>query len=143
MRQLVYTMFVSNNRPSFHLWWKKNLVKHRKVSKYYEADCSNFILFFINQKWFYFFFCLLVHTNPNFRVYATKVYVIIRKCKIIKISNILLIASQTATSFNADSQASTTSTTLVYQGHNLAYQFFANNFITHFESYIDQEHISL
>ena len=24
---------------SFHLWSKENLVKHRKVSKYYEIDC--------------------------------------------------------------------------------------------------------
>ena len=31
MRQLVYTMFINNNRPSFHLWWKKNSVKHRKI----------------------------------------------------------------------------------------------------------------
>ena len=38
MRQLVYTIFISNNCPSFHLGWKKNLVKHRKVSKYYETD---------------------------------------------------------------------------------------------------------
>ena len=39
VRQLVNTMFISNNRPSFHLWWKENLAKHRKVSKYYETDC--------------------------------------------------------------------------------------------------------
>ena len=39
MRQLVYAMFISNNRPSFHLWWKLNLVKHRQVSKHYETDC--------------------------------------------------------------------------------------------------------
>ena len=32
-------MFISNSRPSFHLWWKKNSVKHWKVSKYYETDC--------------------------------------------------------------------------------------------------------
>ena len=38
---VVYIMFMSNNRPSFHLWWKENLVKHRKVSKYYETDCSH------------------------------------------------------------------------------------------------------
>ena len=30
MRQLAYTMFISNNLPSFHLWWKKNLVNHWK-----------------------------------------------------------------------------------------------------------------
>ena len=39
MRQLVYAMFLSNNRPSFQLWWKENLLKHQKVSKYYETDC--------------------------------------------------------------------------------------------------------
>ena len=32
-------MFISNNRTSFHLWGKKNLVKHREVSKYNETDC--------------------------------------------------------------------------------------------------------
>ena len=39
MRQLVYTMFVSNKRTSFHSRWKENLIKHQKVSKYYENDC--------------------------------------------------------------------------------------------------------
>ena len=32
-------MFISINRPSFHLWWKENSVKNQKVSKYYETDC--------------------------------------------------------------------------------------------------------
>ena len=31
MRQLVYTMFISNNRTSFHLWRKENFLKHQKV----------------------------------------------------------------------------------------------------------------
>ena len=39
MRQPVYTMFISNNRASFHWWWKENLVKHQRASKYYENDC--------------------------------------------------------------------------------------------------------
>ena len=34
-------MFISNNRTSFELRWKKNLVKHQKVSKYYETRCRN------------------------------------------------------------------------------------------------------
>ena len=34
-------MFISNDRASFHLWRKENLAKHRKVSKYYEIDCSH------------------------------------------------------------------------------------------------------
>ena len=38
-------MFISNNRPSFHLWWKENLVKHQKVSTYYETDSSFVILY--------------------------------------------------------------------------------------------------
>ena len=41
MRQLVYTMFISNNHPSFHLWWEENLVKHWKVSKDYETNCGS------------------------------------------------------------------------------------------------------
>ena len=32
--------FTSNNRASFHLWWKENLFNHQKVTKYYEHDCS-------------------------------------------------------------------------------------------------------
>ena len=39
MRQLVYTMFISNNRASLPFWSKENLVKHQKVSIYYENDC--------------------------------------------------------------------------------------------------------
>ena len=35
----VYTMFITNNHASFHLWWKENLAKHQKASKYYENDC--------------------------------------------------------------------------------------------------------
>ena len=34
-------MFISNNRPSFLLWWKENLVKHWKVSTYYETNCRS------------------------------------------------------------------------------------------------------
>ena len=33
-------MFISNNRKWFHLWWKKDLLKHQRVSKHYENDCS-------------------------------------------------------------------------------------------------------
>ena len=33
-------MFISNNRPSFHLWLKQNLVKYQEVSKYDENDCN-------------------------------------------------------------------------------------------------------
>ena len=30
---------ISNNHAFFHLWWKENLAKRQKVSKYYENDC--------------------------------------------------------------------------------------------------------
>ena len=40
VRQHIYVMFISNYRVSFHLWWKKNLVKYQKVSKCYEKYCS-------------------------------------------------------------------------------------------------------
>ena len=39
MRELVYTILTSNNRPSFNLWWKENLGKLQQVSKYDEKDC--------------------------------------------------------------------------------------------------------
>ena len=31
MRQFVHTMFITDNHDSFHLWLKKNLVKHQEV----------------------------------------------------------------------------------------------------------------
>ena len=31
-------MFLSNNRSSFHLWQKENLIKHEIVLKYYENN---------------------------------------------------------------------------------------------------------
>ena len=34
-------MFVTDNHDSFHFWWKENLIKHQKVSKYYDQDCRN------------------------------------------------------------------------------------------------------
>ena len=36
-------MFVSNSPTSFRLWLKKNLVKHKKVSKYCENECRNIV----------------------------------------------------------------------------------------------------
>ena len=49
MRQLVYSMFITNNHDSFHLWSKENLVKHQDVSKYYDQGCS--MLIFCSSKW--------------------------------------------------------------------------------------------
>ena len=45
--QPVYTMFITNNHDSFHMWWKENLGKHWKVSKYYDQDrLKNILLHF-------------------------------------------------------------------------------------------------
>ena len=41
VRQLVYTIFNTNNHYSFHLWWKENLLKHQKGSKYYDQYCTS------------------------------------------------------------------------------------------------------
>ena len=48
MRQLGYTMFITNNGTLFQLWGKENLVKYQKVSKYDEINClQNPILLFM------------------------------------------------------------------------------------------------
>ena len=52
----MHTMFINNNHASFHFWWKENLVKHQKVSKYYENDCR-LIRICKTQWWCSFFFC--------------------------------------------------------------------------------------
>ena len=37
-------MFITNNHPLFLFFWKKNLMKHWKVSDYYEIDCVKIFL---------------------------------------------------------------------------------------------------
>ena len=54
LRQLVYITFVSNNRASFHLRRKENfkkfqILKHQKVSKYYENDRRILLVAFGND----------------------------------------------------------------------------------------------
>ena len=41
-------MFIANNRASFHVRWKDNLVKHQKFSKYFDDDCLQNFLFFLS-----------------------------------------------------------------------------------------------
>ena len=43
----IYTKFIINNHALLHLWWRENLLKHPKVSKYYDKDCilNLFVLF--------------------------------------------------------------------------------------------------
>ena len=39
VRQLVYTMFTTNNRASCDFFCKEILLKHYKVLEYYKNDC--------------------------------------------------------------------------------------------------------
>ena len=39
VRQLVYTMFITNNHASFHLWGKEKSVKYQKNLKTFVHDC--------------------------------------------------------------------------------------------------------
>ena len=55
MQTLVYTFFTTNNQKSFHLWWRENLLKLQKFSKYYETHCLQtflllFMFFFLTAK---------------------------------------------------------------------------------------------
>ena len=34
MRQLVYTMLITNNHASFHLWWEENLISIKESQNY-------------------------------------------------------------------------------------------------------------
>ena len=44
----MYSMLISSSGTSFHLWGRKKLEKHQKVSKYYENDCvQNWVFLFI------------------------------------------------------------------------------------------------
>ena len=44
-----HTKFIlSNNRTSFHLWWKEDLVKHQRVSKYENDGLQNFLLHYMS-----------------------------------------------------------------------------------------------
>ena len=46
--QLVYSMFITINHASFHLWLKRNLVKHKKVFKFFDHDyLQNFVSLFM------------------------------------------------------------------------------------------------
>ena len=64
------TMFIGNNPTWFHFWWKKNLVKHRKVSKYYETDClQNFL--------FLFMFLLTAKLVENSHIYARILFIFV------------------------------------------------------------------
>ena len=39
---IIIIIIIINSHALFHLRWKENLVKHQKVSKYYDQDCSTY-----------------------------------------------------------------------------------------------------
>ena len=48
VRQLAYPIFITNDRALFYLRGKQNLLKHQKVSKFYNRGFSlNFFLLFM------------------------------------------------------------------------------------------------
>ena len=97
MRQLVCTMFLSNNRPSFPLWWKQNLVKHQQVSKYSENDSLQI------------FFLLFMSLLPTKFVKNSHIW---DKIYFIFLKNVL---KQTRNSFNTKFQAQWTASSSSYQ----------------------------
>ena len=58
-------MFISSNRASFHLWWKENLVKHQKVSKYIKNGCRDGSFYPISSKRFDHLETLLTVRRPK------------------------------------------------------------------------------
>ena len=47
---LIY-QFIKNDQASFHLWWKVNLVKYHKFSKYCNHGCTSIYFFKIFFWW--------------------------------------------------------------------------------------------
>ena len=73
-------MFISNNRASFHLWCKENLVKHQKVAKYNENDCRSSVW---SRKLF------VCTTSVSLHAYSSPVFLIAgRNCKNIHICSV-------------------------------------------------------
>ena len=63
--------FINNNKASFHLWLEGNLVKHQKLSKYYDHGClQNFCKTFMSL--------LTVPTVKNSHILAG-IYLIFKK----------------------------------------------------------------
>ena len=66
MRQLTYPMFISNNRISFHLWCKEDLVKIKESQNIMKmiVDCQK-ILFSKNQE-----FIMMLFLNQKLNTFV-------------------------------------------------------------------------
>ena len=51
VKQLVYSTFSVNNLVSFHLWWKKFVLKCQKIYKHFFHDCSLKSIILTVQLW--------------------------------------------------------------------------------------------
>ena len=90
-RNLIYTMFFSNNQALFHLWWREIWSKIKKSSKYYDHDSTLFWFLKISKLWncyigllflFLLFFILFIFLE--IREYSKrKIEEISKYCKII------------------------------------------------------------
>ena len=106
MRQLVYTILISNNCSSLHLWWTENLGKLQQVSKYDEKDCLQiFLLLFMSL--------LPTKFVKNSHIWG-KIYLIFLK-------NVL---KQTRNSFNTKFQAHWKACSSSYQLKQILAAFF-------------------
>ena len=72
-------MFVTNNLTSLHLWLNENLVKHQKVSKYYDYDCL--------QNLFFLFMSLLIVPIVKSSHNLAEIYFNFLKKKVLKVFN--------------------------------------------------------
>ena len=71
MRQLVYTLLITYNCASFHLWWKENLVKYKIVPQYYFHDClKNFLWLFMSL--------LKAQVVKNSRIYPRTYFIFLK-----------------------------------------------------------------
>ena len=78
--KIVYTMFISKNRASFHLWWNFFFLKHQKVSKYYEIGCR---------------YETPVRERAFFATYSTNLYYCYKRLGILSFQ-LVLVESETA-----------------------------------------------
>ena len=144
MRQLVYTTFISNNRTSFHSWWKKNLVKHLKVSKHYETDCRRFFSYHWSIAVFIYFakfyFKVLKFFLQQFFKFNQNIYTSSSLFYLSKLYKLLDFKNHFCTfwsiikwqSFSKNSEMATSLTTTLFATFFVKQLFFLKNHIMNF-----------
>ena len=78
LRQLVYTMFITNNHVSFHLWWQENFVKHQtSQSIMSRVVCKIFFRFLC----IYYLLQLLRTVIFWLKYWKTKIWALVKRSK--------------------------------------------------------------